>query len=155
MLFCILSEPCNVCVVAAAVTALATLARRLDTAANSGGFGGGSFSAPLKPLLKMRRLKGLSAAAVVRTANIKDVERALGSDWTSSASLLDAGAMGHRDEEEQVQGEALQTEPAPESTGEGGGGDEEAPAAPFNPFALLGGESSDDSSDETADEGTD
>ena len=51
--------------------------------------------------------------------------------------------MRHRDEEEQVQGEALQTEPAPESTGEGGGGDEEAPATPFNPFALLGGESSD------------
>ena len=56
---------------------------------------------------------------------------------------------------EALQTEALQTEPAPESTGEGGGGDEEAPATPFNPFALLGGESSDDSSDETADEGTD
>ena len=141
--------------------ALAHLAQRLAVAIGSGG----GFETELKPLVKLARTKGWTAAEVVQAANIKQVERALGDSWMREPHAEGGGDSGEpprkvmfsADRGSQAHG-VPSSSGAPEPQGEpptdAGSSSDEGQAetiAVDNPFAALGGGSS-DSGSESSDE---
>ena len=123
-----------------------------------------SFETELKPLVKLARTKGWTAAEVVQAANIKQVERALGDSWSEPHAegggdsgepprkvmfSVDRGSQAHG-----VPSSSGSPEPRPDPPADDGASSDEGQAetiAADNPFAALGGGSS-DSGSESSDE---